>query len=734
MDDSTHAQRCATGLAAIEYAEILGQPLTQAALALVTNHDLLIFVFGDDEETSRPILASFKGNPKDAPHSAWAPHAWWSDITAHAPEANNYLALNRYAPMRGTTREDFYFSRREMLARSMYGLLLDDVRDWRSLGLAPTWVVETSEGNFQVVYLFDRPLAGAELLIGKALGQALIDKGWSDPAAGSPTTRFMRLPVGVNGKTTPPYRVALRFLAPGNRYSVGELRDGLGLTLKTMKPFQAPPPPERLRGELGEVQVLVEAIDVQAMDRKHWTGFMHALRGACGAQTREGEALAVQASWNAAESEIGETLRFWRTIDVKGLRSGIDELRHMGARHPDPTQVFDDVEAEATKGAGSALLHASRREAEAVVAKVAAAKPELAILADTPAVAPMAKYIVKGIFHQLELLLLHGASGSAKTFLIVDMAVHLAAGREWFGHRVAAGIGVLIVANEDALGVQERLHACAAHLGVDTATLPIAFTLVPTNMRGDEKEASARITRMRKAVAKRFDVKHYVVIFDTLAASWLGLDDNSPEDMGEVVAHCLGVKAASMSPVLVHHHGKDASKGPRGHTSLLAATDAALELKYDKETLRYSMLVTKRRKGPTGRTWDFSLQEVRIGTDPEGDDITTAVIKRLDETDCAVTAGQARRAKERALPPGVVVVEQALYKAIAESGEVCDAGPVHGVHQAVCGELWKSMYLAGRPAGSRQERNTALAAFLRGLDRLQKEGHVGEYQGMFWLV
>ena len=332
-----------TGEQIIAQAEITGQALSPGELRKVTNHDLMVMVFGRYERLDRPIVAAFMGNPKE--DANWRPYPWWPDITLDMPGANLYLTLATYSPMRGTNRSDSYYARRDKHCASVHGFLCDDVRDWHGLALLPTWVIETSAGNYQAVYLLDRSLSSEELRIAAMVQHGLVDKGLSDPGAMSPTTRFMRLPVAVNGKHAPPFRCRLVHLNPAARYSVAELRDGLGLDYRPVQPFQPPKPLAQLAGEMAEVQRLVTLIDVQHMDRAQWIAFMHALRGATQFDPEAGLAMAIEASWHHSPVEIEETIRVFKTIDVTDLRSGVEELRRMAGERPHPTKVFEDLDA-----------------------------------------------------------------------------------------------------------------------------------------------------------------------------------------------------------------------------------------------------------------------------------------------------------------------------------------------------------------------------------------------------
>ena len=71
-----------------------------------------------------------------------------------------------------------------------------------------------------------------------------------------------------------------------------------------------------------------------------------------------------------------------------------------------------------------------------------------------------------------------------------------------------------------------------------------------------------------------------VVVLDTLSRATPGSDENDSKAMGQIVAaskvlqECIGGLV-----LLIHHTGKDASKGMRGHSSLHAALDCAIEVR-----------------------------------------------------------------------------------------------------------------------------------------------------------
>lgn len=95
--------------------------------------------------------------------------------------------------------------------------------------------------------------------------------------------------------------------------------------------------------------------------------------------------------------------------------------------------------------------------------------------------------------------------------------------------------------------------------------------------------------------------------------------------MGLIVAALKDLQARLGGMVLaVHHSGKDATRGMRGHSSLLAALDACIEVTRDGD--RREWKVAKAKDGIDGTAHPFRLQVVPLGFDEDGEPITSCVI------------------------------------------------------------------------------------------------------------
>lgn len=190
-----------------------------------SNSDFLSAIFTGLTDPHRPFVLGFAGKPKD--RKAWGGDAWRvGKISSDAPGNNWYFSLAVYAPA-----EDGYH-RREKDCTAVYGVMLDDLGT-KALPLArldacpPSYVIETSPGNYQAGYLFTEPCTDFAQI--RALNQSLTEAQLCDPGAKSPTTRYGRMPFAVNGKSDPAFECKLTDWHPERRYSVEDIVSRLEL-------------------------------------------------------------------------------------------------------------------------------------------------------------------------------------------------------------------------------------------------------------------------------------------------------------------------------------------------------------------------------------------------------------------------------------------------------------------------------------------------------------------------
>ncbi len=258
-------------------------------------------------------------------------------------------------------------------------------------------------------------------------------------------------------------------------------------------------------------------------------------------------------------------------------------------------------------------------------------------------------WTVKGILPRAALVVLFGDSGSGKTFITLQIAAAVARGVPWRGRKVRQG-RVVYVCAEGRHGFAMRGAAYAAHAEVPWSDVPLDVIADAPNLMLKEDALA-----LAKAIGKAD-----LVVVDTLAQTMPGGNENAGEDVGRVLAHCQGLhRATGATVLLVHHSGKDASKGARGWSGLRAAADAELEV---IRTPTGRMLRTgKEKDGPDDIEFGFALEVVPLGVDEDGDPITS----------CAVIEAEVPSAKIlRVLGP----TEEIVNKVIQEMAQAQTSG------------------------------------------------------------
>lgn len=230
------------------------------------------------------------------------------------------------------------------------------------------------------------------------------------------------------------------------------------------------------------------------------------------------------------------------------------------------------------------------------------------------------KWLVKGFLPQAMLGVLFGESGAGKSFATLDMCAAISRGLEtWNGHRVTQG-RVLYVVAEGVSGFRQRIRAYCHQHAISRIGFDVIYDVTPNLMD------VAQVTDLIKEICER--EPYDLIVMDTFAQVTAGANENSGEDVGVALSQCKRLAQRSGAMVLlVHHSGKDASKGSRGHSSIKAACDVELEVKRNAETR--SITTTKMKDGREGLSYIFNLHTVVLGTDEDGDDISSCIVEFL---------------------------------------------------------------------------------------------------------
>lgn len=228
---------------------------------------------------------------------------------------------------------------------------------------------------------------------------------------------------------------------------------------------------------------------------------------------------------------------------------------------------------------------------------------------------PPLAWRVRGVLPAVGMAALYGPSASGKSFLSFDLAAAIAEGQRWFDCRVEAA-PVVYCALEGEAGFKLRAQAWEVSRG---RSLPDGLRMMLQPFKLTDFQDVIDLAAVVPAGA--------VVILDTLNRAAPTADENSSRDMGEILEAAKTLQAACNGLVLlVHHTGKNAAAGLRGHSSLFAAMDACIEV--SREGDRREWKVAKSKDGTDGEARPFRLQVETLGVEPTGEAITSCVVVR----------------------------------------------------------------------------------------------------------
>ena len=229
---------------------------------------------------------------------------------------------------------------------------------------------------------------------------------------------------------------------------------------------------------------------------------------------------------------------------------------------------------------------------------------------------PKGPEIVKGLIPNSGISSIYGASGSGKSFSIIDLMCHVVTKPTWYGHKINP-CPVTYVALEGVGGVAKRFSAWEKYHQIKIPdTLKIVTEHLSLLSTEDTKNLAGKLVEMGMGTG--------FIVIDTLNQSAPEADENVSKDMGRIISNAqLLQKQTNSHVMLVHHSGKDTSKGLRGHSSLLAALDLAIQVNRSGNTRSWG--VSKSKDGVDGSIHLFKFEQVILGYDDDNEEINSCV-------------------------------------------------------------------------------------------------------------
>lgn len=229
-------------------------------------------------------------------------------------------------------------------------------------------------------------------------------------------------------------------------------------------------------------------------------------------------------------------------------------------------------------------------------------------------------WIIDDFFPQsANVSLLYGAPSSYKSFIALDIMLCIAHGLPYYGRETEQG-SVVYIAAEGGAGLWKRIVAWQESHKLTEISDNFIVRDGGFNLH-DKKELAALATEILEA-----GIKPKFIVIDTLARCFGDLDENSNAAMGQAIIACdilrekIGCKA-----LIIHHSGKDKTKGARGGIALPCGVDTSFEVSAIGQKV-CKVLVRKQKDAEDGKEFFYKMKLVTLDfQDLKGNQITSLV-------------------------------------------------------------------------------------------------------------
>lgn len=236
------------------------------------------------------------------------------------------------------------------------------------------------------------------------------------------------------------------------------------------------------------------------------------------------------------------------------------------------------------------------------------------------------KWLVKEWFAEESFIMMQADPGTGKSFIALDMALHIATEKQhWFNMRVASG-DVVYLAGEDFNGFKKRIIGWMRHNNVNKTNMyisPMAFALDAE----EETKELLKFIESNKIIPK-------VIFVDTLSRFQSGSESDEIGVKVLIAALADIMRQLKCSIFLVHHTGW-IGKRLRGYSGWLGALDFNIHLEKDeKDESRIIMSHHKVKGDKKADQFIFTLKRIELDGyyDEDGYIETTAIVEKLNYT------------------------------------------------------------------------------------------------------
>ena len=350
----------------------------------------------------------------------------------------------------------------------------------------------------------------------------------------------------------------------------------------------------------------------------------------------------------------------------EGFRGQAQSSARIIARHYERTRLIRmfnrGIEWAENSRDPDEILEMMVEHAKSIAAHKAAKVSALLSVEQLAAAESAQTWAVKGVVQSNSVGMLFGASGSFKSFIALDFALHVAYGMPWLGRKTRKGVPVYLAA-EGGTGLMKRIKAWHIARNMDWRQCPMRVVIQPMQFGADAKV-------LRDAIDAAGIVPTDIII-DTMSQTMVGEENSSTEVSRYLAALGSDLRAPyGATVVVVHHVGHNATERPRGSSAMIANLDWVLGCFRDDKEMLATVEAVKIKDGAINGPWTFRLDAITLGTDEDGDEISSLRATHLSDPTEILNAAMASAGTNG--PPSLIRLLDAIPDGGGPDDEVRD--------------------------------------------------------------
>lgn len=244
---------------------------------------------------------------------------------------------------------------------------------------------------------------------------------------------------------------------------------------------------------------------------------------------------------------------------------------------------------------------------------------------------PKPQWMIEGLFEANSLVMVAGPEASYKSFMAIDWMLCMASGKKWH-KKATTPAKVLYVLGEGKASLLKRLQTWIHHYKPTTEqklrlvdNFRVSWDVPQMAMKSSVDNMLAEL------VAEGYNPN--VIVIDTFARSFVGLDENSQKDTGLWIENADRLRQLGYTVIFLHHTNKNTEFGfkYRGSTAIAGAMDSAFVMHKDQNPSHIKFYCIKQKDHDEGISMFFNRLVVRpFEGDSEGSIVLVPALQ-IDE-------------------------------------------------------------------------------------------------------